>query len=183
MPLTGQKVLSELLIYIRNFSLPAFKNYICLLINIIKLIGWSLFYRHLFMKNGTINIVVFDGVCILCNKTVQWIIRNDSKSKFRFTSAQSEVGQLLLKEHGLSSDSFKSILYILDNRIYIKSTAVLQILRRLDGGFQLLYCLIIIPRVLRDMVYDFIANRRYRWFGKLDSCIVPGPECRGRFLE
>ena len=93
------------------------------------------------MKNGNKNIVVFDGVCILCNKTVQWIIRNDSKSKFRFTSAQSKMGQLLLKEH-VSADSFKSILYITDNRVYLKSTAVLRILRGLDGGFQLLYSFI-----------------------------------------
>jgi len=135
------------------------------------------------MKNGTINIVVFDGVCILCNKTVQWIIRNDSKSKFRFASLQSETGQLLLKEHGFSSDSFKSILYITDNSVYLKSTAVLHILRGLDGGFQILYSLIIIPRIFRDMVYDFIANRRYQWFGKRDSCIAPFPEYRDRFLE
>jgi len=134
------------------------------------------------MKNGNKNIVVFDGVCILCNKTVQWIIRNDSKSKFRFTSAQSKMGQLLLKEH-VSADSFKSILYITDNRVYLKSTAVLRILRGLDGGFQLLYSLIIIPRIFRDMVYDFIANRRYKWFGKRDSCIAPFPEYRDRFLE
>ena len=134
------------------------------------------------MKNGNKNIVVFDGVCILCNKTVQWIIRNDSKSKFRFTSAQSKMGQLLLKEH-VSADSFKSILYITDNRVYLKSTAVLRILRGLDGGFQLLYSLIIIPRIFRDMIYDFIANRRYKWFGKRDSCIAPFPEYRDRFLE
>ena len=134
------------------------------------------------MKNGNKNIVVFDGVCILCNKTVQWIIRNDSKSKFRFTSAQSKMGQLLLKEH-VSADSFKSILYITDNSVYLKSTAVLRILRGLDGGFQLLYSLIIIPRIFRDMVYDFIANRRYKWFGKRDSCMTPFPEYRDRFLE
>lgn len=135
------------------------------------------------MNGSETNIVLFDGVCNLCNKTVQFIIRKDSKAKFRFASVQSESGQLLLEQLGLPLDSFESLVYIRDNRFYIKSTAVLKILRGLGGGWQLLYLLIIIPRFLRDMGYDFIAIRRYRCIGKSETCVVPTPEYQKRFLE
>jgi predicted DCC family thiol-disulfide oxidoreductase YuxK len=129
------------------------------------------------------NIVLFDGLCNLCSKTVQFIIRNDSKSKFKFASLQSENAQLLLSQLKLLPNSFDSLIYIGDNMFYLKSTAVLTILKKLGGGWQLLYVLIIIPRFLRDMVYDFIAKRRYKCFGKRATCMVPTPEYQERFLD
>ena len=135
------------------------------------------------MSNSEINIVLFDGVCNLCNKTVRFIIRRDPKAKFRFASVQSESGQLLLKQLSLPIDRYDSIVYICDDKFYLKSTAVLTILSKLGSGWQLLSFLIIFPLFLRDKVYDFIAKWRYKWFGLLESCIVPAPENSDRFLE
>ncbi len=135
------------------------------------------------MNNSEINIVLFDGVCNLCNKTVRFIIRRDPKAKFRFASVQSESGQLLLRQLGLPIDRFDSIVYISDDKFYLKSTAVLTILSKLGSGWQLLSFLMIFPLFLRDKVYDFIAKWRYKWFGHLESCIVPAPENSDRFLE
>lgn len=135
------------------------------------------------MKNNETNIILFDGICNLCNKTVQFIIRRDPKSKFRFASLQSEVGQSLMRQIGLPAENHNSLVYIRDNRFYIKSTAVLRILRGIGGGWLLLFGLIIIPRFLRDLGYDFIAKRRYRYFGKRESCMIPSRKYRGRFLE
>ena len=113
------------------------------------------------MNNSQTNIVLFDGVCNLCSKTVQFIIRKDSKSIFRFASLQSENAQLLLGQLKLLPDSFDTLVYIRDKRYYLKSTAVLKILLKLGGGWRFLYLLIIIPRFIRDKVYDFIAKHRY----------------------
>jgi len=135
------------------------------------------------MSNSEINIVLFDGECNLCNKTVRFIIRRDPKAKFRFASVQSESGQLLLKQLSLPIDRYDSIVYICDDKFYLKSTAVLTILSKLGSGWQLLSFLIIFPLFLRDKVYDFIAKWRYKWFGHLESCIVPAPENSDRFLE
>jgi len=135
------------------------------------------------MNHCETNIVLFDGVCNLCNKWIHFIIRNDSKAKFRFASGQSESGQLLLKQLGLSIDHFDSVVYICDNKFYLKSTAVLKIVQKLDGAWHLGYFLIIIPHPLRDMVYNFIAKWRYNWFGKSEACIIPSGEFQARFLE
>ena len=135
------------------------------------------------MSNSEINIVLFDGVCNLCNKTVQFIIRNDSKAKFRFASVQSESGQLLLRQLGLPIDNVDTLVYICDNEFFLKSTAVLRILRELGSGWQLFYFLIIIPRLIRDRMYNFIAKWRYKWFGKSETCIIPAHEYQARFLE
>lgn len=135
------------------------------------------------MSNSEVNIVLFDGVCNLCNKTVKFIIRRDSKAKFRFASVQSESGQLLLRQLGLPVDRFDSIVYISDDKFYLKSTAVLTILSKLGRGWQLLSFLIVFPLFLRDRVYDFVAKWRYKWFGHRESCIIPAPENSDRFLE
>ena len=135
------------------------------------------------MSNSEINIVLFDGVCNLCNKTVRFIIRRDPKAKFRFASVQSVSGQLLLKQLGLPTDRLDSIVYICDDKFYLKSTAVLTILNELGSGWQLMSFLIRFPTSLRDKVYDFIAKWRYKWFGHVESCIVPAAENSDRFLE
>ncbi|HEY3390237.1 MAG TPA: DCC1-like thiol-disulfide oxidoreductase family protein [Prolixibacteraceae bacterium] len=135
------------------------------------------------MSNSEINIVLFDGICNLCNKSVKFIICNDSKSKFRFASIQSESGQLLLIQLGLPPDRVESLVYITGNKFYLKSTAVLMILRHLGSGWSLMYSFIIIPRFLRDMLYNFIAKWRYKWFGKSENCMLPTPENQARFLD
>ncbi|NEW81627.1 MAG: thiol-disulfide oxidoreductase DCC family protein [Mariniphaga sp.] len=135
------------------------------------------------MNNSEVNIVLFDGVCNLCNKTVKFIIRNDSKAKFRFASVQSESGQLLLGQLGFPLDRFDSLVYISDSKFYVKSTAVLRILRELGRGWQLLYAFVIIPLFLRDGVYNLIAKRRYKWFGKRETCLIPSQEYQVRFLD
>jgi predicted DCC family thiol-disulfide oxidoreductase YuxK len=133
--------------------------------------------------NNETNILLFDGVCNLCSKTVQFIIRKDPKAKFRFASLQSQSGQLLLTQLGLPPDTFNSLIYIRDKRFYLKSTAVLKVLQELSGGWRLLFCLIILPRFIRDFVYDFIAKRRYFIFGKSETCWIPSQEYLDRFLE
>ena len=133
--------------------------------------------------NNETNILLFDGVCNLCSKTVQFIIRKDPKAKFRFASLQSQSGQLLLTQLGLPLDTFNSLIYIRDKRFYLKSTAVLKVLQELSGGWRLLFCLIILPRFIRDFVYDFIAKRRYFIFGKSETCWIPSQEYLDRFLE
>lgn len=135
------------------------------------------------MNDNQTHIVLFDGVCNLCNNIVQIIIRNDPKIKFRFAAIQSEIGQLLLSQLDLPIDRFDSIVYISDNKFYVKSTAVLQIIRELDCWWRFLYYFIIIPRIIRDMVYNVIAKWRYSWFGKSETCIIPTPENSSRFLK
>ena len=114
---------------------------------------------------------------------VHFIIRYDSKAKFRFAAVQSEIGQLLLKQLALPLDRFDSLVYIGENKFYLKSTAVSMILRELGGGWQLLNIFLIIPLVLRDRIYNFVVKRRYHWFGKRETCMIPTAEYQARFLE
>ena len=128
-------------------------------------------------------IVLFDGVCNLCNSTVIFLIKRDKNKIFRFAHLQSETAKSLLEKYQLDGKGIDSIVYIENDKVYIKSTAVLRILRYLKMPYPLLYALIIIPPFIRNAVYDFIAKNRYRWFGKHDNCIVPTDELKERFLE
>jgi predicted DCC family thiol-disulfide oxidoreductase YuxK len=129
------------------------------------------------------QIILFDGVCNLCNGLVQFIIKRDPDAKFHFASLQSPIGQSLLKENNLPTDNLYSFIYIKENNCFIKSTAAFNVLKDLGGLWKLLYVFIIIPKFIRDFVYNFIAKRRYRWFGKRDVCMIPTPEMKKRFLE
>jgi predicted DCC family thiol-disulfide oxidoreductase YuxK len=128
-------------------------------------------------------ILLFDGVCNLCNRTVQFIIKKDSKTKFYFASLQSDYGQTLLKRFGLPLDDFDSFVLIKGDKFYLRSTAVIHVLKELGWIWKLFYALIIFPRPLRDFVYNLIARTRYKIFGKLDNCMIPSPEIRERFLD
>ncbi|MCH7543870.1 MAG: thiol-disulfide oxidoreductase DCC family protein [Proteobacteria bacterium] len=128
-------------------------------------------------------IVLFDGVCNFCNSTVIFIIKRDKNNTFRFAHLQSETARSLLEKYQLDGKGVDSIIYIENDRVYIKSTAVLRILRYLKMPYPLLYALIIIPPFIRNAAYDFIAKNRYRWFGKHDNCIVPTDELKERFLK
>lgn len=128
-------------------------------------------------------IVLFDGVCNLCNGSVQFIIKRDPKKQFRFASLQSPAGQALLDRFGLEAAKLDSVVLVEGDRCHVKSSAALQIAGRLGGGWPLLAGLRVIPRFLRDAVYDMIARRRYRWFGKAEACLIPSPALKERFLE
>lgn len=127
------------------------------------------------------KIVLFDGECNLCDRTVQFIIKRDKKESFRFASIQSSIGQSLLNKLEVPND-INSFILIDENKSYIKSTAALRVCKELRGVWKLLYIFIFIPRPLRDMLYTLIAKNRYKWFGKKDNCILPTPEMKNRFL-
>ncbi len=128
------------------------------------------------------QIVLFDGVCTLCNQSIDFIIQRDHKSVFKFASLQSDFAQGLLKGYPIDAHALDSVLLIKNGKLYQKSTAALHIARQLKGGWKLLYGCLIIPRFLRDAVYQLIARNRYRWFGKKETCRLPTPEERAKFL-
>lgn len=128
------------------------------------------------------RIILFDGLCNLCNSSVQFIIKHDKLGIFKFASLQSESGKALLKKYNLLSSNIDSIVFIRDNRYYLKSTAVLYILKDLRGGWKFLFGFIAIPRVILDFFYDLIAKSRYKLFGRRDSCMVPDERIKDRFL-
>ena len=127
-------------------------------------------------------VILFDGVCNLCNGSVNFVIDRDPEGIFRFGSLQSNQAAPLLARYGLEDSALDSIVLIEDGRVYRKSDAVLRIARRLPGAWPLLYGAMAVPRVLRDAVYDWVARNRYRWFGRSDTCRVPTPELKARFL-
>ena len=128
------------------------------------------------------NILLFDGVCNLCNGVVQFIIKRDKEGKFKFAALQSEAGQGILKKFGLPLDDFESFVFVHGDKYYQKSTAALHVARELGGIWKLFYFFIILPKSFRDFLYSLIANSRYKIFGRQDSCMIPTPELKGRFL-
>lgn len=127
--------------------------------------------------------ILFDGVCNLCNGFVQFVIGRDDKQYFQFASLQSEVGQALLKQHGLQPTITPETVVLLEGgQAYAYSTAVLRILRRLNGAWRWLYIARVLPRPLRDAAYRFVARHRYQWFGQQEACLLPTPALRQRFL-
>jgi predicted DCC family thiol-disulfide oxidoreductase YuxK len=134
------------------------------------------------MDSGHHAVVLFDGVCNFCDNTVQFVLRRDKAGYFRFAALQSEAGQALLKDHELPTEHFDTFILLENGKIYKRSSAALRLVRKLSGGWPLLYGFILIPRFIRDFFYSIIARNRYRWFGKKDACMIPSPEVRSRFL-
>lgn len=131
------------------------------------------------------SVVLFDGVCNLCSGAVRFIAERDPEGIFRFASLQSDVGRQLLRDHGVEpAEGDPDTIVLIDHgRPFERSTAALHIARRLGGPYRLIFLIgSLMPRFLRDLVYDFVARHRYRWFGKRDACMVPTPELRARFL-
>ncbi|HET6993521.1 MAG TPA: thiol-disulfide oxidoreductase DCC family protein [Chitinophagaceae bacterium] len=128
-------------------------------------------------------VILFDGVCNLCNRAVQFIIKRDKKKQFLFASLQGKTGTELLRRFDLPADQFNSFVLIEKGKAYTRSTATLRVAKKLSGGWSFLYGLIIVPPFLRDPVYNLIAKRRYQWFGKRDECMIPTPELKERFLD
>ena len=129
------------------------------------------------------HILLFDGVCNLCNGLVQFIIERDKEAVFKFSPLQSSYAQNQLKQLGLSRTDYDSIVYIKNKAVLIRSTAALHILKDLKGIWRLFYIFIIIPLPIRDFFYTIIARNRYRFLGKRDVCMIPTQEIRQRFLE
>lgn len=133
------------------------------------------------MENS--KIILFDGVCNLCNSFVQRVIRNDKKNIFKFSSLQSDFGQNFLNNNQLDSKEFKSIILIDGNKYFTKSTAALKIGKELTGIYRISAIFIIFPKFIRDFVYDIVSKNRYRWFGKQDECWLPTPELKNKFIN
>ena len=131
--------------------------------------------------------ILFDGVCNLCNGFVQFVIRHDAAGRFRFAALQSEAAQALLAAHGQALAPTEladptSVMLVADGRVYTHSAAVLRIAGRLGGIWRLAAVGWLLPGTWRDGLYRYIARHRYRWFGRQESCMLPTPELRGRFL-
>ncbi len=128
------------------------------------------------------KIILFDGVCNLCNSSINFIIDHDTNNKFKFASLQSETGQAFLKKSGLDQKDFDSVVLIEGDKHFTRSTAALRIIKEFEGPWKLLYVFIIVPPFIRNFIYDIISRNRYKWFGKKDSCRVPTPELKEKFL-
>jgi predicted DCC family thiol-disulfide oxidoreductase YuxK len=127
------------------------------------------------------NVILFDGVCNLCNGWVRFVVNRDPEGAFSFAPLQSNVAQALLAELTTPED-LDSIVLVEEDGVFVKSTAVLRIVSGLRQPWPLLGVLRLLPRGLRDFFYDVVARRRYNWFGRRDTCMIPTPEIRDRFL-
>ncbi|WP_339653861.1 DUF393 domain-containing protein [uncultured Maribacter sp.] len=129
------------------------------------------------------KIILFDGVCNLCNTSVQFVIKKDKEDLFRFTALQSDTGKKLLTERNIDIANIDSIILIEPNvAYYTKSTAALEIGKNLKGLKTLSSILLWLPESIRDIVYDFVAKNRYKWYGKKDSCMIPTEELKNKFI-
>lgn len=129
------------------------------------------------------KVIYFDGVCNLCHWAVRFIIKRDQKAVFSFASLQSDFAKKALKIHENKVRDYDSVVYETDGEIYLKSSAALKILYDLGGVWKCLTVFYILPKPCRDWVYDFVADNRYRWFGKMDRCLIPTEGIKSRFVE
>ena len=127
-------------------------------------------------------ILLFDGHCNLCNAWIQFIVKRDSAGTIRFASLQSGAGRRLLEEHKIDENYIESLVFFEEEKYSVSSSAALRTLSYLDGWQKHLIFLAVVPRILRDRIYRFIANNRYKWFGRREQCMVPTAELSKRFL-
>ena len=133
-------------------------------------------------KQFTHSIILFDGVCNLCNGAVNFVIKRDPGNVFKFAPLQEKQGALLLKTHAIDIQKIDSIVLIENGNVYTKSSAALRIARKMSNLWPLFFVLLIIPSFIRDGVYDFIAKNRYKWFGKKEQCMIPTLGLKEKFL-
>lgn len=134
--------------------------------------------------NENKKIILFDGVCNLCNNAVNFIIERDKKDVFRFASLQSDIGQKLISERGIDTETMDSMVLIEPGVAYYqKSTAALEISKDLGGAYSMIGYFSVLPEGFRDGIYNLMAKNRYKWFGKKDACMIPTPELKAKFLE
>lgn len=130
------------------------------------------------------KIILFDGVCNLCNNAINFVIEHDKKDVFRFVSLQSDIGRKMVIERGIDPDILDTIILIDPGVAYYeKSTAALKIAKELSGGYSLLKHFLFLPEIFRDGIYSLVAKNRYKWFGKKESCMIPTPELKAKFLD
>lgn len=130
------------------------------------------------------KIILFDGVCNLCNSSINYVIDKDKKDEFRFLALQSTLGKELQEYLGIAPNNLDSIiLYCPEEAYYIKSTAALKIISRFSGLWKIVLIFNIIPAKIRDYIYDFVARNRYKWYGKQQQCRIPTPELESKFLS
>lgn len=127
-------------------------------------------------------ILLFDGTCNLCNRTVQFVIKRDKKGVLKFASLQSETGKQIMQQFNIPSEYIDSIILLERGNVYYKSTAALRLSKNMDALWPLCYALIIVPAFIRNIIYNFIARNRIKWFGKSETCWVMTPELKNRFL-
>ncbi len=128
-------------------------------------------------------VILFDGVCNLCNASVQYVIKHDPKHIFRFASLQSSFAEKILLKHNLPLNNYNSFILLHNNQIYTRSAAALLVAKQLRGFIRFLYVFIIVPKFIRDAVYNIIANNRYKWFGRKNECWIPTPELKSLFID
>ncbi len=128
-------------------------------------------------------VLLIDGHCNMCHGLAKFVVGRDKRAVFRFASLQSELGRRLLQEGGMPEDALETFVMVDNGKYYTKSTAALRIGRKLGWPWSVAYPAIVVPRFVRDRVYRFVARRRYRWFGRSESCLLPTPDMRSRFLE
>ena len=128
-------------------------------------------------------ILLFDGVCNLCNGFVQFMIERDAKAHYRFAALQSETGQALLEAYQLPKETIDTVVLIENGQAYLRSEVALRVAPNLGGLWPMVSIARLLPLAFRDPIYDFIAARRYRWFGQKDQCMIPTPELKNRFLR
>ena len=129
------------------------------------------------------RLVLFDGVCNFCNFWIQFALKRDKTGKLKFGSLQGQTANRILPDYNIDPRIITSVIFIEDGVAYRESTAALKVCRHLDGGWKLLYVLIIIPAFLRDGIYKWIGRNRYKWFGKQESCMMPTADQQKRFVE
>jgi len=128
-------------------------------------------------------IIIFDGVCNLCSRSVRFILRHDCRRTFKLATAQSTAGRALLSDHGLDPDKLETFVLLKKGEVYVRSDAALEIAKELDWPWRGLRTLRLVPRVCRDPLYNVIARNRYRWFGKKERCLIPTDDIRTRFID
>lgn len=133
-------------------------------------------------SNIKYKIILFDGVCNLCNSSVNFVIKHDKKNRYRFAALQSDIGKDLVNQFGIDPNETDSIILIKGQKHYIRSSAALRVAKGLSGGYPLFYVFMIIPTFIRNWVYDYIAKNRYKWYGMSESCMIPTEELKSRFL-
>ena len=129
------------------------------------------------------TIILFDGLCNFCDASVQFVIQRNSKQNFVFSSLQSEASKVFLVKQSAAIQNCDSIILITEDKVYTKSTAALKIAQKLDGLWFLMGVFWVVPKFIRDAIYDQIAKRRYRWFGKLDNCRIPTAQEQDLFID
>ncbi|NRB60950.1 MAG: thiol-disulfide oxidoreductase DCC family protein [Winogradskyella sp.] len=131
------------------------------------------------------ELILFDGVCNLCNSSVLYVIKRDQNNRFLFAPLESETGQAVIKKFNIDTDAIDSILLYKpkNDKIFFKSTAALQVGKHLGFPLNLASIFFIIPTFIRNWVYDYVAKNRYKWYGKKDACMIPTPELKSKFLS